>query len=56
MARADADEISVLEDVSGRALTPAERGGHGWDNKRAPVAVWGLSSSLQSSKSVSRRD
>lgn len=29
MARADADEISVLEDVSGRGLMPAERGGHG---------------------------
>jgi len=46
MARADADEMSALDDVSGLA---------GWDNKNGP-AVSGLPSSLQSSKTESRLD
>lgn len=47
MARADADETSALDDVSGLV---------GWDNKNGPVAVSGRPSSLQSSKTESRLD
>ena len=47
MARADADEISALDDVSGLAAE---------DNKKGPFAVSGLPSSLQSSKTESRLD
>lgn len=46
MARAEADEMSALDDVSGLA---------GWDNKKGP-AVSGRPSSLQSSKTESRLD
>lgn len=59
MARAEADEISALDDVSGReALVriPLEVGGPERDNKNGPDAVFGLPSSLQSSRTDSRRD
>jgi len=59
MARADADEISALDDVSGReALVrmPLDVGGPERDNKNDPDAVFGLPSSLQSSRTDSRRD
>jgi len=58
MARADADEISALDDVSGReALVrmPLDVGGRERDNTNDP-AVFGLPSSLQSSRTDSRRD
>ena len=58
MARAEADEISALDDVSGReALVrmPLDVGGPERDNK-IEDAVLGLPSSLQSSRTESRRD
>jgi len=55
MARADADEISALDDVSGLELPVRMAAEVGWDNKNGP-AVSGLPSSLQSSKTESRLD
>jgi hypothetical protein len=55
MARADADEMSALEDVSGLELHVRMAAEVDWDNKNGP-AVLGLPSSLQSSKTESRLD
>jgi len=56
MARADADVMSALEDVSGRGIDVRTAAKDDWDNKDEPVAVCGRSSSLQSSKTERRLD